>query len=143
LLQRCLELYNFDERRLRLSGVAADERDADERCCMLFEVPPAPCQLVKQTTSLSFNTSTGDFCRSTSNVMLTTCIGYCEGYDGLQVRPVQLPGQVTMVAIHQSACTCCTGLGYWIQQPVVCDKIGTTYVELYEHTSCACDACIP
>ena len=101
-----------------------------------------PCHLHPETTRLSFNTSDGDKCKSTEDITLTRCEGFCDTYDGVRIRPVSgQSSSLQMDEIHDTECGCCFGTGEWVQQAVNCDKAGATTVELYKYTMCGCVAC--
>ena len=102
--------------------------------------PPTPCSLYNVSSAPTFSSSDGDVCRFPADVTLTACRGACDGFDGLQVRPVA--GEAAQPAeFHNGQCSCCAGVGGWVRQPVDCDRAGRTTVELYQYTSCACTAC--
>ena len=88
---------------------------------------------------MAFNTSSGDYCRSPSDVTRPMCRGACTGYDGLRLRAMM--GGVQMDELYNSACHCCTGDGIWKTQPVICDQAGSSSVELFHYTNCACTPC--
>ena len=100
------------------------------------------CHLHKESSLLSFNTSDGDRCWSITNITISSCVGVCESHDGLRLRPVTGAAfRLKLSAYHEQDCGCCTGVGDWVQQPVLCDRAGTTTVELYKYTDCACVTC--
>lgn len=105
-----------------------------------FRRPPVPCSLFNVSGPMAFETSDGDTCRLPSDVTLALCRGACDGFDGLRFRPVAGEA-VRPTPLHNSQCSCCTGFGDWVTQSVVCDRAGSTSVELYVYTSCACTAC--
>jgi len=107
---------------------------------LLIGRPPPPCSLFNVTSPPALETSDGDTCRLPSDATLAICRGACDGYDGLRFRPVA--GQtVQPTPLHSGSCSCCTGFGEWVTQPVTCDRAGPTTVELYRYTSCACTVC--
>lgn len=108
------------------------------------QIPPGPCQLRQRTRTFSFNTSRG-YCQTDGEIVLTTCSGTCKGYDGIHFSYYsEGETMIQKTELHHHECTCCTGVGKWRRVKVLCDHPGPPeVVELYEYTSCACNACVP
>jgi hypothetical protein len=72
------------------------------------------------------------------DVVKTTCEGACTSRNGLRVR--SLTGQPSL-SVEERDCKCCTGIGDWEQQLVLCDKSGTQVVEIMVYKMCGCLTC--
>jgi hypothetical protein len=72
------------------------------------------------------------------DVVKTTCEGACTSGNGLRVR--SLTGEHSLF-VEERDCKCCTGIGDWEQQLVLCKKSGTQMVEIMVYKMCGCLTC--
>jgi len=60
----------------------------------------------------------------------------------MRLRPISGEASVIQLGeIHESDCGCCAGVGNWVRQDVVCERAGSTTVEMFKYDMCGCVTC--
>jgi hypothetical protein len=111
--------------------------DVDGCCRCEPDYTQGTCSLYKSVEQRRVFDDQRRECVSPNNVTITECRGSCTSSDE---SPIRFVDRKQLYTKHSKECSCCTGIGKWLEYEVDCGY-DTRTVEIKMYDSCTCDTC--